>query len=209
MEIICISDTHSNHDKLMVPNGDVLIHAGDITEAGTKREVLSFLRWFSNQPHPYKIFIAGNHDFYLENLSFEKLGEILPKNVSYLKDSGVEINGISFWGSPMVPGNGHWAFTEPSTRKIGEHWKKIPEDVDVLITHSPPYGILDQSGNKLLLGCKPLRKKVAEIKPKYHLFGHLHDNHGTVRIGGTTYVNSTTFTSDHKLINPPIKVVIR
>lgn len=206
MELICISDTHGDHEKLIVPEGDILIHAGDITENGTRREVMSFLQWFSLQPHPHKIFIAGNHDFYLEKLSVESLKKIIPENVFYLNESQIEIEGILFWGSPIIPGNDLWAFSETMETKLREHWEKIPPAVDILITHSPPYGILDQTNDKKLLGCKILREIVAKIAPKYHIFGHLHDNYGVVKNGGTIFINATSFQSINKLVNNPIEI---
>ena len=97
MKLICISDTHNKHEQIPIPGGDILIHAGDITEGGTKREVVDFLKWFASQPHKHKIFIAGNHDFFFEKSSKEEIQEIIPENVHYLKESEITINGIKFW----------------------------------------------------------------------------------------------------------------
>lgn len=204
MEIICISDTHNNHQKLLVPNGDVLVHAGDVTERGTEREVRAFLKWFSNQPHRHKIFIAGNHDFFLEKLTAEKLAELLPENVHYLDETQLELDGVLFWGSPMTPGNGNWAFSEYRFNR----WRNIPQKTDVLITHTPPYGILDVSSAKKALGSKALLERILSIKPKYHIFGHTHENYGKVKRGETIFVNATTFNQNEKLVNPPIKIIV-
>lgn len=206
MKIICISDTHSQHQQLLVPPGDVLIHAGDLTEGGTEREIVDFLNWFSTQPHRHKIFVAGNHDFHLEQLSSQQIEALVPKNIHYLCENGIIINGILFWGSPVVPGNGSWAFSVDSSRKLKEHWDKIPSKTTVLITHSPPYGILDRTDKKLHLGCNILRKKVAKIQPTYHIFGHLHNNYGMVKKKETTFVNATNFSNN--FVNPPIKITL-
>lgn len=207
MEIICISDTHNKHWKLLVPTGDFLVHAGDVTERGTKREVLDFLKWFSQQPHRHKIFIAGNHDFFLESLSSTQIAEILPENVHYLNETQIELDGIVFWGSPMTPGNENWAFSGHQNHTF-DHWQNIPDKLDVLITHVPPYGILDTADNKQALGSKALLKKIRLLKPKFHIFGHLHENYGKVKRGNTLFVNATTFNQYEKLVNPPLKIFL-
>lgn len=117
MKLIYISDTHNKHKEISIPGSDVLIHAGDITEGGTKREVLDFLNWFSSQPHQHKIFIAGNHDFYFEKSSEKEIHEIIPDNIHYLQNNGITINGINFWGSPVTSGDGTWAFNKKPLRK--------------------------------------------------------------------------------------------
>ncbi|HET8809098.1 MAG TPA: metallophosphatase domain-containing protein [Flavobacteriaceae bacterium] len=204
MEIICISDTHNNHQKLLVPNGDVLVHAGDVTERGTEREVRDFLKWFSDQPHRHKIFIAGNHDFFLEKKSSSQIAKILPENVHYLSETQLELSGVLFWGSPITPGTKNWAFSERRFYR----WKNIPPNTDILITHTPPYGILDVSNTKKALGSKALLKRILSLKPKYHIFGHMHENYGKVKRRETVFVNASTFNQNEKLVNPPIKIIV-
>ena len=109
MKIVIISDTHGLHNELELPKGDILIHAGDITEYGTKEEVLNFLNWYSALDYSAKIFIGGNHDIYLDENPVDLL-EILPSNVIYLRNSSREVNGIKFWGSPVSPDFMDWAF---------------------------------------------------------------------------------------------------
>lgn len=206
MQITCISDTHNFHDKLILPNGgDIILHAGDLTESGTKRELKLFFEWFSKLPFKNKICIAGNHDFFLEKASQEEIDNIIPNNVHYLKESSVVLNGIKFWGSPYIPFEQSWAFTK-SHYEIERHWSQIPKDTDVLITHIPPKGILDESSQQLEIGCPSLRKEVKLKKPKVHVFGHIHENYGKVRLRNTTYINATSFFSNLEISNPPIQI---
>ena len=184
MKIICISDTHNRHSEIDVPMGDILIHAGDFSEAGTRSETMKFLEWFSALPHPHKILVAGNHDFYLEKHSAE-ISEIIPANIHYLFDKGIKIENVNFWGSPFTPGNGHWAFNHNRGSQINDHWKKIPEDTHFLITHSPPYGILDEIDNKIHIGSETLLRKIKELKIPHHIFGHVHQDYGIVRMKNT------------------------
>lgn len=205
MKIICISDTHNKHGEISVPQGDVIIHAGDFTEAGTKAETLEFLKWFSSLPHPHKILIAGNHDFYFEKHE-SNLENIIPKNIHYLMDSGIEIENINFWGSPVTPGDGHWAFTRKRGIEILEHWEKIPANIDFLITHTPPYKILDEIDNKQHIGCQQLRKKLKELKLPHHIFGHVHNDYGIVRTLDTTFINASSLDGKHRQINTPLAI---
>ncbi|MBW2962466.1 metallophosphatase domain-containing protein [Mesonia aestuariivivens] len=204
MKITCVSDTHNLHEKIILPTeGDVIIHAGDSTEGGTKRELKNFLKWFSALPFKHKIFIAGNHDFFLENISAPELHRLIPKNVTYLKDNGITIEGVKFWGSPYIPSQDKWAFTKP-VNKMEAHWEKIPDNVDILITHTPPKGILDETNRQVEIGCPALAKEILNKKPKVHVFGHLHENYGTVKLQYTTYINATSFFKDLNFINMPI-----
>ena len=208
MQITCISDTHNLHDKLIIPEqGDIIVHAGDITEGGTQRELRDFFKWFAQLPFTHKICIAGNHDFFLENISEKAIKKLIPANVTYLNDSGISINGYKFWGSPYIPFQQNWAFTK-SPIEIEEHWKKIPEDTDILITHTPPKGILDITTYEVEVGCPALKKEISKKKPTIHIFGHLHDNYGKVMRKDITYINATSFYNHLKLTNLPIQVEI-
>ena len=204
MKIILISDTHNNHN-FRIPKGDVLIHAGDVSSRGTKKEINDFIKWFQSQPHTYKIFIAGNHDFYLEKIVDTKI-EI--PDIIYLNDSGCEINGIKFWGSPIQPTFYNWAFNRKRGVEIKKHWDLIPKDTDVLITHGPPHKVLDETLNGDYAGCKELRKKVLEIKPKLHVFGHIHEGYGKLLRNEIIFVNASLFDEKYKGTNDPITVEI-
>jgi Icc-related predicted phosphoesterase len=190
MQIVAISDTHGKHRDLQpLPEGDVLIHAGYVSRSGTKDQVTDFLDWFATQSHIHKIFIAGNHDFFFEESELKKISRIIPKNIIYLNDSGVEINGVKFWGSPITPWFNNWAFNRNRGSEIKKHWVLIPNDTDVLITHGPPFGILDETVYGKRTGCEELFLRVYQVKPQYHIFGHIHEEYGAFTKGEITFVN--------------------
>ena len=190
MKIICISDTHNLHKDLKIPDGDILIHAGDMTCVGGIDEIKEFNQWLGTFPHRHKIVIAGNHDLYLESVPL--LSNLLITNEIYLNDSGVEIEGLKIWGSPISPNYQDWAFNRERGEAIRKHWGMIPEDTDILITHCPPFGILDFNEKGKHEGCQDLLAIVQQkIKPRLHVFGHLHDAHGKVKIGETLFVNAS------------------
>ena len=205
MKIICIADTHNKHKELLVPFGDLIIHAGDFTESGTRSETLDFLKWFGALPHLHKILIAGNHDFFLEK-NQHNLHTIIPENIHYLRDNGVCINNLNFWGSPVTPGDGSWAFNKKRGSELSMHWNKIPENTDFLITHSPPYGILDELDNKHHLGCEALFKRIKALKIPNHIFGHVHNDYGIVRTKSTVYINSASLDGRYRQINAPLTI---
>lgn len=170
MTILQISDTHNQHQQLTnLPTADVIVHCGDFTDMGTEEEVLDFLNWFIDLPYPNKIFVVGNHDLCLwEAVDIEDL----PGNVHFLQDRECVIDGVKFYGL---------AYNHKESM--------IPDDVDVLITHEPPVMILDESdcthwGNALL------RARVFQVKPKLHLFGHVHKANGTTTANGIIFSNA-------------------
>lgn len=205
MKLVCISDTHNKHKQIPIPNGDILIHAGDVTEGGTKREVTDFLEWFASQPHEHKIFIAGNHDFYFEKAQEKDIAEIIPQNICYLKNEGITINNIKFWGSPVTPGNGIWAFNQ---KNITENWEKIPKDTQVLITHTPPYKIKDVLNNGRHAGCPALLKTLQNRKISFHIFGHVHDSYGITSISGTKFINASCLDNKDRYLHAPLEIQI-
>lgn len=206
MRFICISDTHMSHRGFNLPHGDVLIHAGDATSTGTPDEVDRFLRWFAAQAHPQKILIAGNHDWIYQK-DPERAASLLAKypGITYLQDSGVAIDGVRFWGSPWQPWFMDWAFNLPRNgEKLLETWGLIPEGTDVLITHGPPHGVLDQVHGGEHLGCEQLRLRLAAVRPKVHVFGHIHDGYGVAQSKTATYINASTCTEQYQALNRPI-----
>jgi Icc-related predicted phosphoesterase len=204
MQIIAISDTHGKHRDLIIPDGDVLVHAGDISSRGTKQQVIDFLEWFVEQNHVHKIFIAGNHDFLFEQAEFDEISRIIPDGIMYLNDSSVVINGFKFWGSPITPWFNNWAFNRDRGADIKKHWDLIPNDTDVLITHGPPVGILDQTFYGKRTGCEDLLSRVHQVKPKYHIFGHIHEQYGNVTKAETTFVNASVLDDWYEMKNNPI-----
>lgn len=181
MKIVAFSDTHGYHRAVTLPHGDVLVFAGDLMTSGyNHREVVDFANWFTSQPHKHKILVAGNHD----RLFQQRLDTVLPyfnSSVFYIQDSGVTIDGVKFWGSPWQPDFCNWAFNLPRGEELRKVWAKVPEDTDVLITHGPPYGYRDNTGSTRgneNVGDEELEKALYRIKPRAHIFGHIHNGHG-------------------------------
>ena len=156
MKIIHISDNHNKHRGLTdMPPADVLVHSGDFTMAGSDMEALDFLEWFCDLPYKHKIFIAGNHDDCMMDASLEGL----PDDVLYLSDSGIIIEGLSFYGVPM------FAVFDGEELKEVEHYEQIPDNTDILITHRPPLGILDSIDDHIHYGSSILLDKVSKVRP--------------------------------------------
>ncbi|QYA24380.1 metallophosphoesterase [Gramella sp. MT6] len=201
MRLICLADTHNRHNEIPIPKGDILIHAGDCTDGGTRNESESFLKWFSSQPHKYKILVPGNHDFYFEKP--ENLKNI-PENIELLLDRGIEIEGIKFWGSPVTPGLDNWAFNRERGKAIKKHWDLIPDGTKILITHTPPFGILDEIGSGIHLGCEELTKALRVVEPTYHLFGHIHHASGSTSRSDIKYFNLSIMDERLRIMHSPI-----
>ena len=201
-KIVCISDTHTKHNQLEVPKGDVLIFAGD-AEFRTMIEVIMFNQWLGELPHKEKIVISGNHDFYAEN-NFYQMQEILT-NAVYLENHTHTLNcGLKVFGSPITPKFHDWAFME-TYDKIHKYWDIIPDDTDILVTHGPAFGILDIADKRFgSLGCPTLLKAINRIKPKYHVFGHIHESHGKKKVGKTTHVNCSVLDDYYSIAYDPI-----
>lgn len=168
MRLIHLSDTHGLHEQLPdLPEADIVAHTGDITENGTIEEAEGFMEWFCSLPYRHKIFIAGNHDMCLYGANIEGL----PDNVHYLCNEAITIDGIKFYGVPMF-------LHDDLEGNFPELYGRIPDDTDVLLTHQAPLGILDEQDG-INFGDYYLYKRVIEIKPKYHLFGHIHHTEKT------------------------------
>ncbi|WP_121355161.1 metallophosphatase domain-containing protein [Flavisolibacter nicotianae] len=204
MKFVAISDTHCRHRSLRIPKGDVLLHAGDIGYRSTREEVIDFLDWLGKQPHLYKIFIAGNHDFFFEREKLSVIQKMLPDGVHYLKDEAVVLNGIKVWGSPYTPWNYRWAFNKRRGEPLEKQWRNIPHDTDVLLTHGPVYGILDTIYNDQHAGDKDLLNRVLAVKPKAHVFGHIHESYGSVKRQGIQFVNACLLNEAYELANKPL-----
>ena len=207
MKIVCLSDTHNCNEQIVVPEGDILIHSGDATITGTIEEIVFFNEWFSNLPHKYKIFIAGNHDWLFErNNTIAR--NLLDKSIIYLQDTMVEIENLKIYGSPWQPRFFDWAFNLNRGREMAEKWKFIPDDTDILITHGPPNGILDETPRGDLAGCEELRKKVEKVLPKAHIFGHIHHGYGTTEKFGVKFVNASNCDENYEPTNPPVIIEV-
>lgn len=223
MKCVIISDTHEKHAKINLPEGDTLIHCGDWTNRGDSFAIEKFLDWFSSQPHKNKIFIAGNHELTLEsrvkNLAFSLIKEYTDKdsNLHFLHNSSVVIDGLNFYGSPSTPYFCGWAFNFHRGKDIAAEWKKIPDNVNVLITHGPSYGILDlvedtvsNKGRDLHQGCKDLAERISFLRDlELHCCGHLHTDGGKYqKVKGVTYVNAAICTESYQPTNLPVEIEI-
>ena len=208
MKIVCLSDTHGMHRLVRnMPDGDVLVHAGDCTGHGRLDEAQEFIDWFAAYPHPHKIFCAGNHDKIFEVSGIQQM--TLPENMHYLEDSGVELEGVNFWGSPVQPEFYDWSFNRQRGAQLAAHWRLIPDDTQVLVTHGPAYGHLDavvRRDGLIPQGCEDLRKTIDHRLKNLqaHIFGHLHYQGGqqcTER--GVLYVNAALVDERYAMTRQP------
>jgi len=204
MKFITISDTHGRHHDLILPPGDVLIHAGDISMKGSEAEIKDFLLWVDKQDYKYKILIAGNHDFYFESASHKDISNILPDGIVYLNDSKIEVEGFKIWGSPVTPWFFNWAFNRHRGAPIKKHWDIIPADTDILITHGPVFGILDATKKGEHTGCNDLLERIQIIHPKVHICGHIHEAYGEYSTGGIKFINASLLNEKYQLVNEPV-----
>ena len=195
MKILHLSDTHNKHWLLNdLPAADVIVHSGDASEFGQINEIIDFFVWFGALDYKYKIFVAGNHDACLHNEKY--VPGYLSYNSYYLCNSVVTLDGVKFWGVPYFINKG-------LCRKF---MLQIPADTDILVTHRPPFRILDRTNNSY--GCVHLMQAVWKIAPRYHLFGHVHGAYGIQKSNETTFVNASLLNEDDKLTNKPVVIEI-
>lgn len=207
MRIVAISDTHARHRAIPeVPEGDVLVHAGDMTSVGEPEHVIEFNAWLGELPHAHKIVIAGNHDFPFERAPASV--EPLLTNCVYLRDSAVVIEGMTFYGSPWQPAFMDWAFNLERGSELRAKWDLIPDGTDVLVTHGPPAGHGDTTVRGEAVGCADLMDAVRRVRPKVHIFGHIHEGAGETEEDGTRFVNASSVTDRYKPSNPAIVIDI-
>lgn len=216
MRIVCISDTHNQHDhhpfRQNLPDGDLLIHSGDFGIRGTEQEVRNFAQWCRYQTERYEmgvVCISGNHDIYTEHNIAETQKKFKFPNVHYLLNDSVTINDFKIYGSPYTPEFCAWAFNLPRNGKqLKDVWEQIPEDTDILVTHGPPYGILDWSiYSQEHVGCELLEQRVRQLtRLKLHIFGHIHHSYSAVEKNNITFVNASICTEEYKPTNIPIVV---
>ncbi len=222
IKITCISDLHGFKPKL--PGGDLLIVAGDLTARDTIKEYLVFNEWLSAQDYDRKIVIAGNHDGLCETGTPIDTGygqrpytvPVLANKAIYLCDTGCEYKGLNIWGSPWTPTFFNWHFMKDRGEPIKKMWDLIPDDTDILITHGPPFGILDQVefSSKAIqgkfAGCEELRLAIERIQPRLHVFGHVHEGYGQMMLKCTprdiTCINACIMDADYRPVNKPINI---
>ncbi len=204
MRIVCLSDTHGAHSEITVPDGDLLLHAGDLSRRGKEAEITAFNDWLGTLPHKYKVVVAGNHDFMFEREA--KRAEALLTHAIYLNNTAVTLEGIKIWGSPITPWFFDWAFNRRRGADIRRYWEMIPTDTDILITHGPPRGILDKTERGDTAGCDDLLEILWKIKPRLHVFGHIHEGYGQLALDGIKFINASNMNVHYKPVNAPICV---
>jgi len=188
MKILQMSDTHNKHRMLTnLPAADIIVHCGDFTDMGTEDEVLDFLNWFIELPYRNKIFVTGNHDLCLWEAEWI---EDLPDNIHFLQDCGCEIDGIKFFGI---------AYNHEESI--------IPDGTDIVVTHEPPVMILDKS-NGTHWGNMKILNRVREVKPRYHLFGHAHEENGVLNQDDIIYSNCSVLNDQYELCHEPRIIII-
>jgi Icc-related predicted phosphoesterase len=208
MRIIAISDTHTKESWLTLPECDILIFAGDF-HITSMRELEIANRWFKAQKAKHKIFIAGNHETFLAKYSKEIIQTFF-HSVIYLQNSSVTLEGLKFYGSPYTPEFNNWAFMYPRRSKEAKDiWSKIPKDLDFLITHCPPYDILDRNLRDERCGCEVLQRELIKKAPKNHIFGHIHLNGGQcINEMGINFYNVSVLDEAYQLVNKPTIIEI-
>ena len=231
MIITFISDTHTKHGQLItandvrnnqtpldLPGGDLLIHAGDFMSSGYDRiEALDFFHWFDTiQGYDKKIFIAGNHDRIMQDepeWAVDRLKSY--KNIEYLQDEEyglydiIEDRSINIYGSPWQPWFYNWAFNLPRNgEELQSKWDAIPENTDILITHGPAFGFLDDVEGRrgIHLGCELLIERIEKVRPKIHVFGHIHSGFGHYFDGHTHFFNASILNERYDYTNVPVTV---
>jgi len=212
MRIVCTSDTHERHKQIVVPAGDVLIHAGDLTMRGTLPAIYDAFDWLSSLPHERIVFVPGNHDFAFEREAtiVSDLAEKYPR-VEVLIDSATVVNGYRMYGSPYQPWFHDWAFNFP--RGLGGQiaaeatWNRIPDDVEILVTHGPVRGVLDRTATGEDAGCSALLARIASLtKLRLYVCGHIHEAYGTEKVGNVLYVNASACDLKYRATQNPIVV---
>jgi Icc-related predicted phosphoesterase len=204
LRLVLLSDTHELHRGVKVPDGDILIHAGDFTRFSKSMSAIAdFNTWLGELPHRHKILIYGNHEFFIET---DPSRRSMLTNAHVLINEETEIEGLRIWGSPVTPlYSGAFGLSSSEDRK--QLYDQIPEDIDILITHGPPYGILDsvsQTGHHS--GCRELFDAVMRVRPKLHVFGHVHGAHGILHTNQTVFVNAVLLGSNGDLNQDPVLV---
>lgn len=195
MRLVALADTHLFHEGLEVPDGDVLVHAGDLLRAGSLDELARAAGWLRSLPHRVKVVVAGNHELCLQKRPEE--ARALLEGFVYLEDAAATVEGLVFYGSPWQPIFRVWAFGARRGPELAAKWARIPERVDVLVTHGPPFGYGDRArpghpGGEWHVGCVDLLARVRVVRPRLHLFGHIHQDPGRWEEDGISFANVTT-----------------
>jgi Icc-related predicted phosphoesterase len=206
LKIALVSDTHGSEYELKMPKADMLIHCGDYSAQGTLQDLIKLNYWFGTLKYKYILCISGNHDMWAEG-NYGATKNCL-SNAIYLENELVEIEGYKFYGSPVTPAFNSWAFNKDRGEDIARVWRQIPEDIDVLITHGPPKGILDRAVSGEHFGCDDLLYHAVRVAPTAHCFGHIHESYGKKKVGGTTFINCSNMNENYDIKNKPVVMEI-
>lgn len=193
-----------------MPTGDMIIHAGDISSVGEIWDVENFVNWYDSLDYEYKIFIAGNHDFFFEQQS-TIVKDIIPNSIIYLEDSLIVIEGIKIYGTPHTSLFNNWAFNRTDKQRQ-ELWKLIPKDTDILVSHGPVFDILDYSPPMgtwpaVKIGCSYMKDVVLnKVKPDIFICGHAHDSFGHKNVNGIDFYNVSILDGNYQFRNHPVTI---
>lgn len=182
------------HGDLTIPRCDVLVHAGDFTNRGKWEDFERFAQWLSAQRATHKVFVAGNHDFVCEREVARVRTLASELGLTYLCDEAAVVGGLRFYGSPATPRFHDMAFNYERGAALERHWARIPDVLDVLVTHGPPRGLGDRTFLGVPAGCEALLDRVRVVRPMLHVYGHIHEGYGEHRVPGlaTRFVNAAT-----------------
>ena len=211
IKLVFISDTHNKYNALDIPKCDILISTGDYSMRGLPKEVQSFHEWLAKQNAKHKISIQGNHELWVEknfNAAKDIALEACPR-VNFIDEGLVEIADLKIWCSAITPWFCDWAWNRNRGTDIKRHWDLIPDDIDILATHGPPYGYGDfVEWDALNVGCKDLLDRIEEVHPIISAYGHIHQGYGIYKNKHTTFVNASTCDEGYKPVNLPIVIEI-
>lgn len=221
---VCFSDTHGKHGSIIeehMPEADILLHAGDFTNAGDPKQVQSFATWLDNYPAKHKIVIAGNHDVTFEPEYCKRnwnrwqqtqedceqaRAALIQSSSIYLENRAVEVMGYNVYGTPYQPAFCDWAFNLEGRDALRECWSKIPDETDILISHGPPYGMGDLCFHGQRVGCRDLLETIRRKQIPVSVAGHIHEGYGVIDDGGTLFVNASTCNLKYRAVQPPIVI---
>ena len=201
MRLVILSDTHGQRPE--IPDGDVLIHCGDISTHGSRDDIQAGLEWLDKQGHSVKFYVPGNHDIAMQFTNMPWF-----RSITVLQDREIVYAGVTFYGTPWCPAYKGWGFgIEPGSRTMKAARDAIPGYTDVLISHCPPYGVMDKvKGEDEHLGCRVLRRRVDSFRPRVHCFGHIHtggEGSPQVNISGTLFVNAAVLDEEYRPVGVP------
>ena len=214
MLIYGISDVHNRYKDLVVPPCDLLISTGDYSFRGDISETRNFHKWLDEQPATYIISVMGNHELGVEkNFELHKVLalEQCPR-VHFIEEGLIQIEDLKIWCSSYTPAFCDWAYNVYTDEDLKKHWDMIPEGIDILATHGPPYGMLDEvfcppsyAEHK---GCRKLWDAVLRVKPKAHIFGHLHYHYGQKEFNGIKFYNIANCNDSYKIERQPTEIIL-